>query len=53
MEIKEDLTKADMQPILRMSKLLSDMSNCYKTYHFAIMDQLKMMKKWKQNKGLK
>ena len=40
MEIKEELTKADMQPILGMSKLLSDMSNDFKTYHFTIMDQL-------------
>ena len=36
MEIKEELTKGDMQSILRMSKLLSDVSNDFKTYHLAI-----------------
>ena len=36
MEIKEQLTKGDMQSILRMSKLLSDVSNDFKTYHFSM-----------------
>ena len=40
MEIREDLTKGDMQSILRMSKLLSDVSNDFTTYHFIIVDQL-------------
>ena len=40
MELKEELTKGDIQSILRMSKLLSDVSNDFKTYHFAIVDQL-------------
>ena len=31
MEIKEELTKSDIQSVLRMSKLLSDMSNDFKT----------------------
>ena len=32
MELKEELTKGDIQSILRMSKLLSDVSNDFKTY---------------------
>ena len=40
MEVKEKLTKGDMQSTLRMSKLLSDMSNDFKTNYFAIVDQL-------------
>ena len=40
MELKEELTKGNMQSILRMSKLLSDLSNDFKNYHFAIVDQL-------------
>ena len=31
MELKEELTKSDIQSVLRMSKLLSDMSNDFKT----------------------
>ena len=40
MEIKKELTKSGMKSILRMSKLLSDVSNDFKTCHFAILDQL-------------
>ena len=40
MEIKEELTNADFQLILRTSKLLDDVSNDFKEYHFAIIDQL-------------
>ena len=40
LELKEELTKSDIQSVLRMSTLLSDMSNDFKTYHFAIVDQL-------------
>ena len=40
MEIKGELTKADFQSILRTSKLLGDVSNDFKEYHFAIKDQL-------------
>ena len=40
MEIKEELTKADVQSILRTSKLLGDVSNDFKEYRFAIVDQL-------------
>ena len=40
MELKEELTKADIQSILRTSKLLGDVSNDFKTYHFQIVDQL-------------
>ena len=40
MEIKEELTKSDIQSVVRVSKLLGDVSNDFKTYHFAIVDQL-------------
>ena len=40
MEIKEELTKADVQSILRTSILLDDVKNDFKEYHFAIIDQL-------------
>ena len=40
MEIKEELTKADVQSIPRTSKLLGDVSNDFKTYHFATIDQI-------------
>ena len=50
MEIKEQLTKGDMHSLLSMSKLLSEVSNDFKTYHFTVVDQLEMMKKQKQNK---
>ena len=40
MDIKEELTDADVQSILRTRKLLGDMSNDFKVYHFAIGDQL-------------
>ena len=40
MELKEELTKGDIQSIMRMSKLLNDVSNDFKIYHFAIVDQL-------------
>ena len=40
MELKEELTKSDIQSDLRMCKLFSDVSNEFKTYHFAIVDQL-------------
>ena len=39
-ELKQELSKDDIQSILKMSKLLSDVSNDIKTYHFAIVDQL-------------
>ena len=41
MEIKEELTKTDVQSILRTSKLLGNVSNDFKEYHFAIIHQLK------------
>ena len=34
------MTKSDIQSVLRLSKLLSDVSNDFKTYHYAIVDQL-------------
>ena len=34
------MTKNDIQSVLKLSKLLSDVSNDFKTYHFAIVDQL-------------
>ena len=34
------MTKADVQSILRTNKLLSDVSNDFKEYHFAIINQL-------------
>ena len=40
LELKEELTKGDIQSVLRMSKLLGDVSNDFKMYHFAIVDQL-------------
>ena len=44
MEIKEKLTKSVIQSILRLIKLLSNVSNDFKTYiymyHFALVDQL-------------
>ena len=40
LEFKEELTRSDIQSVLRMNTLLSDMSNDFKTYHFAIVDQL-------------
>ena len=40
MELKEQLTKADVQSILRTNNLLGDVSNDFKEYHFAIIDQL-------------
>ena len=40
MEIKEELTEADVQSIRRTSKLLGDVSNDFKTYHFATVDHL-------------
>ena len=41
MEIKDKLAKGDIQSILTMSKLLSDMSNDLKAYHLTTIDQLK------------
>ena len=41
MEFKEELTRGDVQSILRLSKLLSDVSNNFKMYNFATVDQLK------------
>ena len=40
MKLKEEFPKADVQSILRMSKLLSDVSHNLNMYHFAIVDQL-------------
>ena len=42
MELKKEFTKSDIQSVnvLRMSKLLNDVSNDFNTYHFATMDQL-------------
>ena len=40
MELKQELTKNDIQSVFRLSKLLRDVSNDLKTYHFAIVDQL-------------
>ena len=37
---KEELTKGDIQSILRMSKLLGDLSNDLKLYHFVMVDQI-------------
>ena len=33
------MTKSDIQSVLRLSKLLSDMSNDFKTYHVALVNQ--------------
>ena len=38
LEDKEELTPADKQSALRMSKFLSDVSVDFKNYHFAIVD---------------
>ena len=40
MELKEKLTKGDIQSVLRMNKLLGNVSNDFKMYHYAIVDQL-------------
>ena len=40
LELKQDLTKNDLQSVLRLSKLLSDVSNDFKMYHLKIVDQL-------------
>ena len=40
MELKKELTKGDIQSVLRMSKLLGDLSNDFKLYHYAIVDKL-------------
>ena len=40
MDLKQELTKNDIQSFLRLSELLSDLSNGFKTYHFTIVDQL-------------
>ena len=40
MELKEELTRGDVQSIVRMSKLLGDVCNDFTMYHFAIVDQL-------------
>ena len=40
MEITVELTNADVQSLLRTSKLLGDVSNDFKEYHYAIVDQL-------------
>ena len=34
------MSKNNIQSVLRLSKLISDVSNDFKTYHFAIVDQL-------------
>ena len=34
------MTKCDIQSILRTRKLLSDVSNDFKTYHYAIVNQI-------------
>ena len=39
-EIEEELAKGDIQSILRMSKLVSDVSNEFKTYHYVIVNQI-------------
>ena len=39
-ELKEELIKSDFQSVLRLIKLLSDVSNDFKTYHLALVDQL-------------
>ena len=38
-EPKEEMTRSDIQSVLRLSKLL-DVSNGLKIYHLAIVDQL-------------
>ena len=38
-EIKEELSKGDVHSILRTSKLLSDLSNDFKSYHFPMVDR--------------
>lgn len=40
MDLKKQLTKNHIQSVLRLSKLLSGVSNDFKTYHFAIVNQL-------------
>ena len=40
LESKEELTKADTQSALRMSKLLGDVSADFKNYHFAIVEPI-------------
>ena len=40
LEVKEELTEEEVQSVLRMSKLLTDASNDFKAYHFAIIDQI-------------
>ena len=40
LELKQELTKSDIQSVLRLSKLLSDLSNNFKTYHFTVVNQL-------------
>ena len=54
LELKQEVTKSDIQSVLRLRKLLSDVSNEFKTYHFTIVDQLQddeeAMQKWYRNK---
>ena len=40
MKLKQELPRGDVQSIVRMSKLLIDVNNDFKMYHFAIVDQL-------------
>ena len=40
MKLWQELTRSDVQSVPRKCKLLSDVSNDFKTYHFAIVDQL-------------
>ena len=50
LELKQELTENDILSVLRLSKLFSDVSNDFKTYHFAIVDQLQDDKEAHQSK---
>ena len=40
LDLKQELTKDDIQSVPRLSKLLSDMSNDFNPYQLANVDQL-------------
>ena len=54
LELKQEVTKSDIQSVFTLRKLLSDVSNEFKTYHLAIVNQLQddeeAMQKWYQKK---
>ena len=40
LEVKGELSENDRQSVLRMSKMINDVTTDFKAYHFSIVDQI-------------